>query len=269
MSHTYLFSPPVRGNWRGPQLRLPLEDPLLEERLASGKVEGPEHPYRRSAVVENLLDDLTFRTRPDSVQQSLHLISLGLLPGKKGMLGTSFELAPGHIHATNERMSPDVLLEHSEKEEGGKVVRVTIEDEISVLAVAMMRRLGYSTYLSAVESPAGTQISGLVVLRDNAVHSMVMSERHPYVSKLVIFEDDDTVNVLRLLSANNGLKKLFDKIRVCGKLGSGDEERFRLLMGEFASGAIPAHHLMRTVEEIFVAFASTYPDLIGSKNNLS
>jgi hypothetical protein len=267
MPHTYAFNPPVRGNWRGPLLKIQLKDPLLEKTLSLGKIEGPGTPYRKSADVENLLDDLTFR-RSASGQDGLLLISLALVHGVLPPGSTAFDIEHGHIHNTNQPMYPDVLLGHSAREEGGRIVKIAVEDELGILAVSLLRELGYPTYLSAVETPAGTTISGFVILKDDEIRSMVIRKSHPYVSKLMIFDDGDAVNVLRLLHARNGLRRLFEEMKD-RSMRSADEERYRFLMGEFALGAASAHHLVRPVEEIFVAFAERFPELLRPKEALS
>lgn len=262
MPHTLAFNPPVRGKG-GPLLHLHLREPLLEleKKLSSGKIAGPETPYRKSRDVENLLDDITFGIRAPSIDPAL-VVSLGLNQGK----GTPFELSRGHIHRTSEAMRPDVLLGHSSAEDSGQKVQVAVVDELSVLAVALLRELGRDSYLSTIRSADGSAVSGIAILSGGKLDSFIIYGNHPTVSELTVFEDKEALDVLRLLRANNGLRKLFDEIKDRPHPSSMDEERFRFLMGEFAQGALSAHHLVRLVEEVFLAFADRFPGLLSSKN---
>ncbi len=50
------------------------------------------------------------------------------------------------------------------------------------------------------------------------------------------------------------------------RLASGDLERYKELMAGFATGAGSAHHLVRLVEDVYIAFASRFPDVMPNKN---
>lgn len=265
MPHTFAFNPPVRGRG-GPLLHLRTKEPLLdlEKSLEARRLAGPESPYRKSREVENLLDDITFGIRSPSMDPAL-MVSLGLNAGR----GTSFELSRGHIHNTDAAMRPDILLGHSSAEGPPHTVKVAVVDELSVLAVTLLRELGKTSYLSTIRTDAGSTVSGIAILSDGKMDSFIIYGNHPPVSELTVFEDKEALDVLRLLRAHNGLRKLFDEVKDSSVLSGSDEARYRFLIGEFAKGALSAHHLVRVVEEIFVAFTERFPALIGDKGSLS
>ncbi|MEW6722274.1 MAG: hypothetical protein AB1324_03365 [Candidatus Micrarchaeota archaeon] len=259
MPHTLQFHPPVRGKG-GPLLRLRVKEPLEElgRELSSKIIEGPETPYRKSRDVENLLDSVTFGFRQ---ADPLLMLSLGLDSGVKG---APFELARGHIHSASEPMRPDVLLGHSSAE-GGATVRIAIMEELSVLAATMLRELGKDCYLSVIHSADGANLSGIALISDGTIESFVIRGNHPTVSGLTIFDDREALNVLLLLRAHNGLRKLFLEVKDKSGLSSSDMERYKRLMADFAVGAESAHHLVRIVEEVYVAFSSRFPDALSQK----
>jgi hypothetical protein len=264
MPHTYTFDPPVRCKG-GPALTIRFKDPLLEKTLASKMVQGHETPYRKSRDVENLLDDISFGVKPARLNDGILMVSLGLSQG----LGTKFEFSRSHTHSTTEPMYPDVLLAHSTAEDSGRIVKVSVMDELNILAVALLRELGQPSYLSAIHAADGSCISGLVVISGESIQSFIISGSHPSVSKLTIYEDNEVVDVLRLLRAHNGLRLLFYEIKDSSRISSFDQERFNRLMSEFAVGAESAHHLVNVVEGVFLAFVKRFPELIGTKERLS
>lgn len=265
MPHTYTFNPPVRGNKAGPLLRIRLCEPLLDKTLSEARMPIHSGPYRKSRDVENLLDDITFRIRPKSGDDALLMVSLGLaIPGR----GTKFEPSPLHIHSSPMTMSPDVLLAHS-ADEDKRIVKISAMDELSVLAVALLRELGEKSYLSSIQSAEGGSYSGLAVLDDETVKSFIISGSHPSVSKLTIFEDSEVADLLRLLRAHNGLRQLFLDLRDSNTISTIDRERYHNLILEFALGARSAHHLVRLAEEIFIAFTERFPELLGPGKDLS
>lgn len=263
MAHTYAFNPPVRCRG-GPVLALRLGDPMLEKTLSGRILQGAQAPYRRSRDVENLLDDITFRVKPATRTDALLMVSLGLSAGRK----TKFEFSHGHTHRTGELMSPDVLLSHSGAE-GGRTVQIAVMEELRVLAVALLRELGYSSYLSVIRAADGTAVSGLVVISDDSAQSFVINGNHPALSELTVFEDSEALDILRLLRARNGLRLLFDEIKDGSRISSAEEARYRHLISEFAVSAQSAHHLVTLVEEVFVAFAERFPELLAPKRSSS
>jgi hypothetical protein len=242
-----------------------LKDPLLEKTLASGVMDAHETPYRKSRDVENLLDDISFGVKRAGLNDSILMVSLGLGRG----LGTKFEFSRSHTHSTTEPMHPDILLAHSTAEDGGQVVKVSVMDELNVLAVTLLRELGQSSFLSAIHAADGSCISGLAVINSEAIQSFIISGSHPSVSKLTIYQDREVTEILRLLRAHNGLRLLYDELKERSRPGSSEAERYHRLISEFAIGAESAHHLVDIIQDVFVAFASRFPELIGPKKNIS
>jgi hypothetical protein len=263
MPHTYTFNPPVRCKG-GPTLTIRFKDPLLEGKLSSKVLHGSQTPYRKSREVENLLDDVTFRVKPATTTDTILMLSLGLTEGR----GTKFEFSHGHTHSTNELMSPDVLLAHSGAEGGGRMVQIAVMEELRVLAVTLLRELGYPSYLSAIQAADGTTVSGLLVMGQDSAQSFIINGNHPTVSQLTVFDDSEVVDILRLLRARNGLRLLFNEVKDGSRISSADQERYRILISEFAAGAVSAHHLVNIVEDVFLAFAERFPELIGPKKNM-
>lgn len=259
MPHTIAFNPPVRGKG-GPLLRLHLKEPLHElgRTLSSRRMEGPDTPYRRNRDLDNLLDDITFGIRP---KDPVLIVSLGIEAGARG---TAFEYSRAHVHRSGEAMRPDVLLGHSAAEGEGKVT-IAIMEELSILAATMLRELGKDCYLSVIRSADGTNASGIALIADGRLDSFTIRGNHPAVSSLTIFDDAEALDVLRLLRAHNGLRLLYDEVKDQSRLASADMERYQRLMADFAVGAGSAHHLVRLVEDVYVAFASRFPDTLPNK----
>ena len=285
MPHTYAFKPPVRGKQGGPLLRLhdSLHDPLLEKTLVSTRLNAPLTPYRKSPEVENLLDDLTFKipSKDLSLEQSVVLLTCGLLlrsreaalkeRDKKPPAGVVFELSPKHVHNTDDPMSPDVLIGHSARENREHVVKIAVTDELSLLAVTLLRELGYESYLSTVTTPDGVRVSGLSIIQNEVeVSNFVIHGNHPSIAELTIFEDPEVLKFLTLLRANNNVKRLISDLRV--GFGTPEETRERLLrllaperynraFVDFAVGSVSGHHLTTFVEDALVQLAKIFPEL--------
>jgi len=260
MSHTISFNPPVRGKG-GPLLRLYMKEPLHElgKALASKRMDSGDTPYRRNLDLDNLLDNITFGVRP---KDPVLVVSLGLEAGARG---TGFEYCRSHVHRSGMMMRPDVLLAHSHSE-GGANVKIAIMEELSILAATMLRELGKDCYLSVIRSADGADLSGIALISDGRLDSFTIRGNHPAVSSLTIFDDAEALNVLRLLRAHNGLRLLYDAVKDKSRLATGDLERYRELMADFAVGAGSAHHLVQLVEDVYIAFASRFPDVMPNKN---
>src|SRR5512143_1432621 len=237
MPHTFSFAPPLRGSRGGPLLRLDIRDPALEPALRSSQMEPQVSPYRKSRDVENLLDQVTCGVQPRSLDDTVLLMSLGLdTSGRKAGGGTAFSLSPGHIHKTEEAMRPDVLLGHSAYENRDRLVGIARMDELSLLAVSLMRELGFSSFLSSVQTPSGASLSGLVAMHDGEMGNFIIRGTHPPVSRLVIFEDREVHCLLSLLRTHNGVKKLAAEMSAGTASPSDMYIRLQYLMADFARG---------------------------------
>jgi hypothetical protein len=257
MPHAFAFDPPVRGNRRGPLLKIQLKAPLTDSSLTSRAFPVPDTPYRKSRDVENLLDDIAFRTRPAEKDDALLIVSLGLVQGK-----TRFDPSPNHVHNTDELMRPDVLIGHSSGEGAGRIVKIAVMDELCILAATLLRELGQASYLSTISTPEGSCLSGVAVLNEKNIDSFTLAGAHPSVSRLVVFDDAEVVSLLRLLKAHNCLRLLYDQTKERSHLSSAEEARYRHLIGEFGLGTQSAHHLVGIIEDVFLAFAKRFPDLL-------
>ncbi len=250
MPHAFTFAPPLRGSKGGPLLKFGMPDPALEPALRSGLMDERSSPYRKSRDVENLLDRVTCGVQPRSLDDTVLLMALGLeLADRADGKGTVFSLSPGHIHKTDQAMRPDVLLEHSAMENRDSLVSIARMDELSLLAVAMMRRLGFSSFLSSVETPGGASLSGLVAIHDGEMGNFIIKGRHPPVSRLVIFEDREVHLLLSLLRAHNGVKMLAAEMAEGTVSPSEIHSRVQSLMAEFAQGIMSGHNLADLVEK--------------------
>lgn len=261
MPHTYAFDPPIRGKRGGPLLRLDYRmcDPGLERSLDAGILPARLSPYRKSLDVENLLDALTLGIEPKDLYQFILMLSCGLSsPSQTG--GYVFELSPNHIHSTQEGMTPSVLLEHSIAE-CGRLIRIQNLDELSILAVSLMRELGYKSYLSTVRTPENVSVSGLAILSGSEIMNLVVLGEHPSVSKLSIFPDSEVLSVLGLLKTHNRLIQLRKDI----KDGVPQEEgryRYSLILLEFGMFSFPGHRLSDMLSAEMDQLLERYPDLI-------
>jgi hypothetical protein len=238
-----------------------MKEPLHElgRTLLSRRMDAPDTPYRGNHDIDNLLDNITFGVRP---KDPVLVVSLGLDAGARG---TAFEFCQTHVHRSGEMMRPDALLGHSSAEGGGNV-KIAIMEELSILAATMLRELGKDCYLSVIRSADGANLSGIALISEGRLDSFTIRGNHPPVSSLTIFEDAEALNVLRLLRAHNGLRLLYDEVKDKSRLASADLERYKGLMADFAIGAGSAHHLVRLVEDVYLAFASRFPDVMPDKN---
>lgn len=260
MSHIITFNPPVKGRG-GPLLRLPLREPLheLTRELHAKHIDPSLTPYRKGPALSNLIDDITFGVRP---KEPVLVVSLGL---DLGFRGSPFEYAQTHVHIIDAPMRPDELLTHSPAEGKGSV-KIAIMEELSVLAATMLRELGKDCYLSVIRSTNGSNFSGIAIFSGGQLESFIVRGSHPSVSGITIFDDAEALGVLRLLRAHNGLRLLYNEVKDKHALSSTDFDRYRSLIVDFASGAESAHHLVKLVEDVYLAFVSRFPEVAGGKN---
>ncbi len=259
MPHVYYFKPPLKSTAKaGPLLRFRSEaalEILTDEpsRISSRVHPQSESPYASSTQIQNLLDLLTFGIRPRTFQDASVMLAIGLLPQHNYQWGTSgmrFALDPEHVHASDEPMRPSVLLEHSQRERTGSV-HIAVSDELAVLAVCLLRELGYTSYLSVVESHTmlgGYGIAGALVLDGEQVFNLVIAGSHPNAQKLIVFNDSEALTVLGLLRLRNRVQQL----RLDIKSDSFDEAhhqgRFAMLMHGMAELLSIDHPLRPAIE---------------------
>ena len=254
MPHNYKFDPPARGNRGGPLLKLIIPDPRLEQ-LADRRIVGKETPYATNTRVENLLDEISFGVRPSDLDQVILLLALGLAPKKAG---TTFELSPTHIHATDEVMRPTVLLDHSSNETGNKVVKIASLEELGLLSVALIRELGYRGYLSTVQATNGSYLSGVAICESERVSNFVLIGNHPSIVGLTIFEDYEVTHLLELLRAHNSLRRLRTDLKRPKPLGEVSD-RYERIRKQFAEGCLSGHNFANLVYEQIMALAEMVP----------
>jgi hypothetical protein len=268
MPHHYLFNPCTQKGRKGsPILRLNLHDPQLERTLETTRMDsGSLAPYRVNPEVENVVDQLTLGIQPKRMDDGLLMLMAGMNKGEEGPL--ALRLAPQHIHQTEEQMRPPVLVEHS-KAETGSVISITAMEELSILASAVMRKLGFSSYLSTVETVDGTKLSALTLFDEGNVVSFTIMGQHPAISSLTIFEDPEALGILSLLRAVNGVKKLHLEIKSGKARESESQERYLALVKDMAIGSASGHHLSGMVEAVLLSLIECYPGLLSIQKELN
>lgn len=253
MPHIYDFSPPLRGKG-GPALRLRVPDPQLDGKLAARRLDNsPSAPYRASQDVENLLDVLTFGVCPKTAEGAILALTAGLDRAGLPALGLEFRSEPAHIHSTEKRMSPDVLISHSGDEAGegcpDRVVSIAARDEFNLLVATLLRELGHNSFLSTVHSPLGDRHSAVAVVSGDEVFSYVISGPHPPLSQIVIFEDGEALKLLGVLRLHNEAKRLFSDVHSGAEFPEAAMRRYRMLLMEMSGYASLPHPARRIVEE--------------------
>jgi len=268
MPHHYPFNPSTqKGRIGSPVLRLNLRDPQLERSLEASRMDSsPLAPYCVDHEIDNIVDRLSMRVRPRRVEDGLLMLIAGLNQGEKGPLG--IRLAPQHIHQTEEQMRPPVLVGHS-RAETGDAISIIAMDELCILASAIMRRLGFSSYLSTVEIGDGTKLSSLSSFDGGDAVSFTIMGRHPSISSLTIFEDQEVLGVLSLLRAANRANKLYLELK-SGAVGESESQaRYSALMRDLAMSSESGHHLYGMIEAVLVSLVECYPALQGIQKELN
>jgi len=256
MAHAYRFDPPLRGNCKGPTVKMRLEDPVLEKKLQTKRMDdSPAAPYRKDNQVENLVDQMTFGVQPKTADEGILMLTCGFAL----KMEKCFKMSPHHIHETSELMRPNVLLSHSKSEGKTTIIDIRLMDELSILSVSILRSLGFPSYLSTVKTPAGTYLSGAAVLSDAEVTNFLIFGQHPSVEQLVLFEDKEVLHLLSLLDAHNNLRKLLASIRG-NRLTSEQQEQYDFIRKEFAYGCLSGHHLSVIMEKFLSVFNHRFPD---------
>ncbi len=248
MPHTFAFNPPLRGSRGGPLLRMELPSPTLEKELSSKRMDGTDlTPYRISAEVENLLDRLTMGISPRTLDEGVLFLTVGL-SNEKPAGDPSFAYSPGHVHRTESPMTPDVLLDHSALERKDRLVTISALEELSLLAVAMMRTMGFGSYHSTIKTPAGSHIPGMAILEEGQMSNFIIRGAHPQVSELVIFEDPEVLHLLSLLRAHNSMKKLARELTIGLIEPQQAAAVLQVISAEYAQGMASNHPLTRLLD---------------------
>jgi hypothetical protein len=188
------------------------------------------------------------------------VITLGLPLMHEGG-ATRIQAVRSHVHQTREPMRPEALLNHSREERGPQIITVSVMEEFSLLAAAMLRVLGHPSYLSTLDSPDGSKLSALAVVGEAGVTSFTVHGTHPPISGLTIFEDPEVLNFLSLLWAKNEAMRLHRDINGGGVPESEAQERYNSVLRELAIGCTTGHHLSVPIEEAIAALADAYPAL--------
>ncbi len=256
MPHTFSFAPPLRGSRGGPLLRMELPSPTLEQELSSKRMDATGFtPYRAGLEVENLLDRLTMGISPRTLDEGVLFLAVGLSKEKPGR-DPGFMFSPEHVHRTEAPMTPDVLLGHSAEERKDRLVSIAALEELSLLAVSLMRSMGYGSYHSTIKTPDGSHIPGLAILKDGELCTFIIRGVHPKVSELVIFEDPEVLHLLSLLRAHKGLKKLAREMSIGLVSPEQAGAILQVLSAEYASGLSPNHPLSRLLEKELLSLGS-------------
>ncbi len=254
MPHTFSFNPPLRGSRGGPLLRMDLPSPALERELSSKRMDPSFTPYRMDNSVENLLDRLTMGIQPRTLDEGTLFLAVGLSKETPDR-DASFALNLEHVHRTDAPMTPDVLIGHSMDERKDRLVSIAALEELSVLAVALMRRMGFDSYHSTIRTPDGSYIPGLAIVEQGGVCNFIIIGMHPKVSELAIFEDPEVLQLLSLLRAHNGLKKLARE-RALGLVSLEQASTvLQALSAQYARGLASNHPLSRLVDKEFLSLS--------------
>ncbi|MEW6035576.1 MAG: hypothetical protein AB1529_03110 [Candidatus Micrarchaeota archaeon] len=265
MPHTYTFNPPLRPprSSKGPLLRLGerLQDPMLEQALKSSRLDAAAIcPYKGGDEVARLVDHAAPGAMPAGPDDAMLVISLGLPLMREGG-AAMIRAARTHVHQTRKPMRPEVLLAHSKEESGPRIITVSVMEESSLLAAAMLREFGHPAYLSTVEAPDGSKFSALAVMGGSGVSSFTVHGAHPGMSGLTIFEDPEVLCFLSLLRAGNEARKLLRDIDAGEARESDAQERYGAIISDLALGCASGHYLSGPMEEAVAALADMYPAL--------
>ncbi len=265
MPHTYVFNPPLRPprSSKGPVLRLGerLQDPMLEQALKSSRLDpGTICPYKGGNELGRLVDHAAQGAVPARPDDAMLVISLGLPLMREGG-AAMIRAVRSHVHQTREPMRPEILLAHSKEESGPRIITISVMEELSLLAAAMLREFGHPAYLSTLEAPDGSKLSALAVMDGAGVSSFTVHGAHPGLSALTIFEDPEVLSFLSLLRAGNEARKLLRDIDAGEARESDAQERYGAIISDLALGCASGHYLSGPVEEAISALADTYPAL--------
>ena len=273
MPHIYSFDPPVKTFKRdGPLVKLGNRLPPKElEKFLIPSSHEEQRPYRGAAETEKLLDDITFGVKPKDVEECILAMRVGMAFLHENRRGIrTVAAAPFHLHETNEKMQPEVLVEHSRDEMEPEVIHISFMDELSILHAALLRKLGHKSYLSTIVTDGETKIAGVLVVSDESAYSYSIFGRHPNINQLIVFNDKEVGKLLFMLRAYNDAKKLIRDMREGNVTESEGQDRYRNLLTDVVRGSESGHYLRRMMNDVVSQLSDVCPALADvSKENLS
>src|SRR3989344_991808 len=178
---------------------------FLKEKLAERTLPLETGPYRdREGTVENLIRKGIAMAMPHTLNDAALLLVLHLTPINYGGAWGWFEHGkvnivsdPGHVHRSEEPMVAGELLFHSRQEADNRVT-ITGEEELAVLAIGIMRRLGYSAHMAQLIR-SGVPFTYVLLLGDNdEALSLMLGRLHPSAREFIVLDDRQVANLLEL-----------------------------------------------------------------------